>query len=112
LCIILSSNRRHADKWKGKVKMINLDANRLAEVVQAAFDKATGSRRWQMAIARAKVELESNPYIHRDGSALLILSPSNEIYRANGTCQCKAFAHGQPCWHRAAARLVERYEAG
>jgi hypothetical protein len=24
-------------------------------------------------------------------------------------CQCQAFTHGQPCWHRAAARLVRRY---
>jgi hypothetical protein len=47
--------------------------------------------------------------MHIDGDALLILSGSNEIYRANGTCQCKAFSHGQPCWHRAAARLIERY---
>jgi hypothetical protein len=47
--------------------------------------------------------------MHIDGDALLILSGSNEIYRANGTCQCKAFSHGHPCWNRAAARLVKRY---
>jgi hypothetical protein len=39
-----------------------------------------------------------------DGDNLLVLSPSNEIYRANCTCECKAFTLGQPCWHRAAAR--------
>ncbi len=48
-------------------------------------------------------------FMHYDGHALVILSESNEIYSANGTCQCKAFAHGKPCWHRAAARLVTRY---
>jgi hypothetical protein len=89
--------------------MMNIDQNRMSEVIQGAFDKATGSKRWQAAIAKAKAQLESNPYLHFDGDALLILSDSNEIYRANGTCQCKAFAQGQPCWHRAAARLVERY---
>ncbi|MET0466768.1 MAG: SWIM zinc finger family protein [Chitinophagaceae bacterium] len=48
--------------------------------------------------------------MHFDGHALLILSDSNEIYTANGTCQCKAFQNGRrPCWHRAAARLVKRY---
>ncbi len=88
--------------------MMNLNQDRMRQVIQAAFDQTT-SLRWQMAIAKAGRELESNPYMHFDGHALLILSPSGEIYSANGTCQCKAFTHGQPCWHRAAARLVERY---
>lgn len=30
------------------------------------------------------------------------------IYKANGACQCKAFAQHNACWHRAAARLVRR----
>jgi hypothetical protein len=77
-------------------------------VTEEAFNK-TSNLRWQMAITKAKVELEANPYMHHDGHALLILSPSGEIYSANGACQCRAFNHGQPCWHRAAARLVERY---
>ncbi len=89
--------------------MMNIDQNKLQEVAQEAFDKAQGSQRWQTAIVKAKVEIENNPYMHVDGDALLILSPSNEIYRANGTCTCKAYMNGQPCWHRAAARLVKRY---
>lgn len=89
--------------------MLNLNEERMAAVIQEAFDKVADSRRWQTAIARAKQQIESNPFLHFDGEALLILSPSNEIYRANGVCQCKAFEQGYPCWHRAAARLVERY---
>lgn len=89
--------------------MMNLNADRLAAVVQAAFDRAQGSCRWEHAIVKAKQQLESNPFIHFDGSALLVLSDSNAIYRANGSCQCRAFAQGQPCWHRAAARIIERY---
>jgi hypothetical protein len=81
----------------------------MQQVVQDAFNKASSSRRWQIAIARAKRQIEENPYMHFDGRALLILSPSGEIYSANGTCQCKAYRNHQPCWHRAAARLVERY---
>lgn len=92
--------------------MMNVDAERMQAVIQEAFDKVNGNRRWQTAIAKAKQQLETNPYIHFDGAALLILSDSNEIYRANGTCQCKAYANGKPCWHRAAARLVERYMEG
>jgi hypothetical protein len=45
---------------------------------------------------------------------LLIWSQgSNELYEVNssGTCQCKAFQGGHICWHRAAKRLVELYNA-
>ena len=89
--------------------VMNIDTDRMQQVIQQAFDHVAGSRRWERAIVRAKQQFESNPYMHFDGKALLILSPSGEIYTANGSCQCKAFANGQPCWHRAAARLVERY---
>lgn len=88
---------------------MNIDQNKMQQVVQEAFDKVSGSLRWQTAIVRAQQQIEENPYIHFDGCSLLILSPSGEIYSANGTCQCKAYANGQPCWHRAAARLVKRY---
>jgi chloramphenicol 3-O-phosphotransferase len=95
--------------------MMNLNPTILETVIQTAFDNATArggkdARRWQTAIAKAKQQLETNPYMHFDGDALLILSPeSNQIYRANGTCECKAYQHGQPCVHRAAARIVKRY---
>lgn len=89
--------------------MMNLEQERMQAVIQEAFDKVAGARRWQIAIAKAKQQIEENPYMHYDGESLLILSPSNEIYTANGSCQCKAYRNGQPCWHRAAARLVERY---
>jgi hypothetical protein len=89
--------------------MMNLDQDRMQQVAQEAFDRVSGNRRWEVAIAKARQQLESNPFMHFDGQSLLILSPSGEIYSANGSCQCKAFAKGQPCWHRAAARLVRRY---
>jgi hypothetical protein len=89
--------------------MLSIDQNRMRQVIQEAFDKVSSSRRWQTAIAKAKQQIEENPYMHFDGAGLLVLSDSGEIYRANGTCQCKAYTNGQPCWHRAAARLVQRY---
>jgi hypothetical protein len=89
--------------------MLNINQERFANVVQMALVKANDSKRWRNAIVRAAVEIEVNPYIEWKDNSLLILSSSNEIYEANGSCQCKAFANGQPCWHRAAARLVERY---
>ena len=89
--------------------MLNIDQSRMQEVIQEAFDKVSCSRRWQVAIVKAKQQIEENPYLHFDGDALLILSPSGEIYTANGSCQCKAYTKNQPCWHRAAARLIKRY---
>jgi hypothetical protein len=89
--------------------MQSLDQDKMQQVAQEAFEKVSGNRRWETAIAKAKAQLETNPYIHFDGQSLLILSSSDEIYTANGTCQCKAFKSGQPCWHRAAARLIKRY---
>jgi hypothetical protein len=68
------------------------------------------ANRWKNAIDKAFEQLVENPYITLDGDALLVLSPSNEIYRANGTCQCLAHSKfGTPCWHRAAYKLVKRY---
>jgi hypothetical protein len=89
--------------------MVSLDHDRMQQVAREAFNRISGNRRWELAIAKAKAQLESNPYMHFDGESLLILSPSGEIYRANGACQCWAFANNQPCWHRAAARLLRRY---
>lgn len=89
--------------------MMNINTDKMQQVIQQAFDRVAGNRRWENAIVRAKQQLECNPYMHFDGDALLVLSESGEIYQANEACQCKAFAKGQPCWHRAAARLVKRY---
>jgi hypothetical protein len=89
--------------------MLNIEQERFSEVVQKALSKASDSKRWQKAIVRAAVEIQVNPFLEWQNGALLILSPSNEIYEANGSCQCKAYEQGFPCWHRAAARLVRRY---
>jgi hypothetical protein len=93
---------------------MNLDTTKLETIIQAAFDAATASggrdaKRWGVAIAKAKQQLESNPFLHFDGEALIILSDSNEIYRANGACQCRAYARRQPCWHRAIYKIVANY---
>lgn len=90
--------------------MIQVDAERFKEVVESALAKVSNSKRWAHAVVRAAIEIEVNPYMEWKDGVLLVLSPSNEIYEANGTCGCKAFQSGQPCWHRAAARLVQRYK--
>ena len=88
---------------------MNLDEQKLAAVIQAAFNRASGNRRWETAIAKAKQQFETNPYMSFDTHTLLVLSPSGEIYEANGRCQCRAYRRGFPCWHRAAGRIAQRY---
>ena len=46
--------------------MLNINQEKMSEVIQRAFDKVS-DRRWQTAIARAKQEIESNPFMHYDG---------------------------------------------
>lgn len=103
--------------------MLNLNHSIFTAVVEQARRDAAQHPRWLKAINRAVAELENNPYIERqDGSLLIASSTSSEIYSANGICQCVAYTGvdsktgirlhngGQPCWHRAAARLVRRHD--
>lgn len=92
--------------------MLNINENKLAVIAGAALASVSGNRRWSNAIMRAEELLTSgNPYMHYTGDALVILSESGEIYTANGVCQCKAYAGGYPCKHRAAYKLLKRYMA-
>jgi hypothetical protein len=90
--------------------MLNLDTAILDQIITTARERVADDPRWLHAIERAAHELAENPYIERGASALLIGSPSGNVYAANGVCQCKAYEHGRPCWHRAAGRLVQRYD--
>lgn len=86
-----------------------LDETKLTQVVELAMSSVQGNRRWGNAIRRAADELQTNPYMHFTGKALLMLSESGEIYEANGTCQCAAFKAQTPCRHRAAYKLLKNY---
>ncbi len=94
----------------------NIDTERLAAVAAEAIVKVHLSgrdvNRWVNAIAKATVEIENNPFMtwQPENNSLLIWSQkSSEIYEANGICQCRAYEQGFPCYHRAAARLIQRY---
>lgn len=89
--------------------MLTLNPTLLAAIASQAKAKAVQHPRWLTAIDRALVELDTNPYLEWQDGHLLILSESGSIYAANGICQCKAFEFKNPCWHRAAARLVRLY---
>jgi hypothetical protein len=84
---------------------------KLAAVVEIAKSK-TSDRRWLNAIDRAAAALISNSWIVTElADSIAVTTESGQTYFANGACQCKAFELGQACKHRAAARLIELYEA-
>ena len=93
-----------------------LDKEKLAVVVSEAIVKVHQSgkdvKRWVNAIAKATVEIETNTFITwlPDEKHLVIWSQkSGTTYSGNGVCQCTAYEQGYPCYHRAAARLIQRY---
>lgn len=90
--------------------MLNLDPIILAIVADTARKSAAEHVRWLHAIDRAVRELHTNAWIERTDHGLLIASPSGKTYTANGACQCEAYSYNNACWHRAAARLVRRYD--
>lgn len=90
--------------------MLNLDPIILANVAEQARQNAAQHPHWLNAIKRAVTELHMNAWIERGDHGLVIASPSGNVYTANGACQCTAYAYGNACWHRAAARLVRRYD--
>jgi len=95
---------------------IAADAIVQAEVNLTDRKEAT---RWVNAIAKGiKLLDERGEFITwmPNDKSLLIWSDSNEIYAANGVCQCEAYKNGLkrrnkpfPCKHRALARLVRLY---
>lgn len=92
-----------------------IDKKRFEEIAISAQQKLKNSRKptsWIKAIEKAIAEIYANPFIAYDTEThtLLMLSlASNRIYVANGTCECKAYEKHKPCYHRAIARLFERY---
>jgi hypothetical protein len=87
-------------------------ADALAKIELTVTDVQT-KKRWINAIAKAVVQIEENDafmnYDKADNYLVIWSQNSNEVYSANGVCQCKAFERGFACWHRAAARLVRLY---
>jgi hypothetical protein len=90
----------------------------LTEVYNQAAQKQMEPR-WRSALDRAFGILKGIDSVKvafaGDGSIAEAVIPSqsgNGSYTVNGTCSCEAAAHGKPCAHAAAKRLVVRmYEA-
>jgi len=95
------------------LNLTTIDLDTLVNVVDTARQRAANNTRWLHAIEQAYDFLLNPPTdtirIAADGTALIPSATSSTTYSANGVCQCQAFAHHLPCWHRAAARLITRY---
>lgn len=67
----------------------------------------TNDRRWLAAIDKAVAGVESGWIVTELAHGIAVTTESGETYFANGACQCRAYANGQACKHRALARLIE-----
>ena len=100
--------------------MLAINTDKFMKVVSESIEKVAFTvdneklaRRWVNAIERAADLVETQPEFitwDDDKKEVLVWSlESNQIYTANGRCQCRAFAKGDPCKHRALARLLKTY---
>ena len=85
--------------------LVSVDSNGSLQV----WEKA----RWMKAIHKALNLLEAQKdfieYRKSDGKTI-IWSDSNKIYTTDTACDCRAFVEfGQPCKHRALAKLIKNY---
>jgi hypothetical protein len=105
--------------------MLQLNSERFASVVTEATERAKvapkDSKRWQNAINKARAFMETSAMWHLcdDDTLILVSDSSFEMYEVDArTCEridgekrvyCPAFQRGEPCYHRAARRLVMLY---
>ncbi len=82
----------------------------VALALQEARRQAAQHQAWLNAVNKAALYLAGDQW-QFDGEVLIITSATTAGARyvvTAHTCECKAFAAGHPCWHRAAARLLEK----
>lgn len=68
--------------------------------------------RWYNAITKAVGQLMDGVRYEVAGDELIFPSRtrSGVSHRVNGTCSCEAAERGDPCWHRAARRMIALIE--
>lgn len=85
----------------------------LAKAASAAHEATATHPRWQRAVTKALDELLKMDRVEQSGYWLLFRSKSDRIFYYHtaadaSACECDGYAFGNPCWHRAAARLLQR----
>jgi hypothetical protein len=91
---------------------LQFDSNKLAAIIETAKSRSSNSPRWLRAIDRAAAALINGDLIVTTLHNGALVTSVRGTYRVNGKCECKAAQnnHGE-YYHRAAARMVEMYEA-
>lgn len=80
--------------------------NALAERTKARIN----DKRWQNAIDKAVAGVVSGWWVVTElADCVAITTEQGQTYFANGKCSCRAYELGQPCKHRALARLIDLY---
>ena len=81
----------------------------LVNAYDVAADATVANSRWHNAVCAAfDYLLPLDALDYHDGVLMVQSATSDTVYHASPTtCQCHAFTRGNPCWHRAAARLVQ-----
>ena len=98
-----------------RIKPAFINREVLAQVAADALAKLNPEsrygKRWANAIGKAVALIEQNPEMAYDlrTASLHIVGTRGTRYMANGVCQCEAYNGGFPCYHRAAARLIQLY---
>src|SRR5215470_2450366 len=88
---------------------MTLDITKFNKVVETSKAKIS-DKRWQNAIDKAQAGIVSGWWIVTElHDSVAITTESGQTYFANGTCSCPAYNNGQPCKHRALARLIDLY---
>lgn len=87
-----------------------INETKFNEVVASAKAK-TNDPKWLRAIEKAAKAILSGEIIVTTLAHGALVTTANGTYAANGHCNCEAARHGHSqCYHRAAARLMDRYE--
>ena len=79
-----------------------MQINKIKTTAEIAKTK-TSDKRWIAAINKAVAGVESGWIVTYETDGIMVTT-ENGAYRANGICQCKAFAVGQACKNRAMDR--------
>lgn len=90
------------------VNVANISRQSVAAVLVEARRKVADNRRWATALAKAATELEASGW-YFTGQILVIASRTTPGTRYRVTaqgCECPAHSKGNPCWHKAARKLL------
>lgn len=88
---------------------MEINIQKFNEVASAA-KASINDKRWQAAVDKAVAGIVSGWWIVTElHDGVLVTTETGNSYHANGICSCEAFNNGQPCKHRALARLLTIY---